>query len=80
MSKMPCSITDDPLNDYSHYCDGTGPYKRVSYLRETEMCSGCGLIVSSVDSETELCSECNWEYNQEQFYKYAADQEWGTEI
>ena len=23
---MPCSITDDPLNDYSHWHDKTGPY------------------------------------------------------
>ena len=27
--KMPCSITDDPLNDYSHYEEGTGPYKQT---------------------------------------------------
>jgi hypothetical protein len=24
--RMPCSITDDPLNDYSHWHDKTGPY------------------------------------------------------
>lgn len=70
MSKMPCSITDDPLNDYSHWHEGTGPYRRVSYLEETTLCSGCGLLVSSVDSETELCSECDWEYNQVSLYKY----------
>jgi len=27
--RMPCSITDDPLNDYSHYEEGTGPYKQT---------------------------------------------------
>ena len=25
-SPMPCSITDDPYNDYSHWHDNTGPY------------------------------------------------------
>ena len=24
--RMPCSITDDPHNDYSHWHDNTGPY------------------------------------------------------
>ena len=32
MSKMPCSITDDPLNDYSHWYEGTGPYAKIPYL------------------------------------------------
>lgn len=26
MSRMPCSITDDPYNDYSDYIEGTGVY------------------------------------------------------
>ena len=28
MSKMPCSITDDPYNDYSDYIEGEGVYKQ----------------------------------------------------
>ena len=32
--RMPCSITDDPLNDYSHWHDKTGPYEE----REEEDC------------------------------------------
>ena len=27
MSRMPCSITDDPSNDYSNYEQKEGPYK-----------------------------------------------------
>lgn len=52
----------------------------IPYVEQTKLCNGCGLIVSRVDSETELCDECHWEYSQEAYYKYAADQEWGEEI
>ena len=27
MSREPCSITDDPFNDYSDYIEGEGVYK-----------------------------------------------------
>ncbi len=27
MSREPCSITDDPFNDYSDYVEGEGVYK-----------------------------------------------------
>jgi hypothetical protein len=32
--RMPCSITDDPYNNYSHWHDKTGPYAE----REEEDC------------------------------------------
>ena len=31
---------DDVLNDYSHYHDRTGPYKRVDYIEYTHVCDG----------------------------------------
>ena len=40
---------DDVYSDYSHYCDGTGPYKRVDYLEYTHICDGCYEIVESVE-------------------------------
>jgi hypothetical protein len=79
MSKMNCSITDDPYNDYSHYCDGTGPYKRIDYIEYTHVCDGCHEIVDSVATDTGLCDTCAYEDQMNKFYKYAPD-EWGTEI
>ena len=73
MSKMPCSITDDPLNDYSHWYEGTGPYAKIPYLEETTVCDGCYQLVNKVDEDTGYCKECQYEYQQEQFYKHAPD-------
>jgi len=44
--RMPCSITDDPSNDYSHWHDRTGPYaehEEEDYFdayREQRDCAG----------------------------------------
>jgi|TARA_A100000171_G_scaffold13124_1_gene11049 hypothetical protein len=79
MSKMPCSITDDPLNDYSHWYERTGPYARIPYLKNTSMCEGCYQLVDKVDEDTGYCSECQSDHEEEQFYKHVADN-WGVEL
>jgi len=70
---------DDVYSDYSHYCDGTGPYKRLTEIEYTHICDGCYEIVDSVDTDTGLCDNCTYEDRMNKFYKYAPD-EWGTEL
>lgn len=72
MSKMPCSITDDPMNDYSHWIQRTGPHKIAEELM-LHQCEGCHLLVDRLDDDLDLCSDCVYEYQQEKFYKYAPD-------
>lgn len=72
MSKMPCSITDDPMNDYSHWMEGTGPY-RTSEEIKLYQCEGCHLLVDHLDDDLDLCEDCLYEYKQEKFHKYAPD-------
>jgi len=66
---------DDVYNDYSHYCDGTGPYKRLTEIEYTHICDGCYEIVDSVDTDTGLCENCEYERNQEQYYKHGIGEE-----
>jgi|9_EtaG_2_1085328.scaffolds.fasta_scaffold95991_2 predicted amidophosphoribosyltransferase len=80
MNDMPCSITDDPLNDYSHWYERTGPYAKLPHLKNTLVCEGCYQLVDKVHEETGYCEECLREYQEEQFYKHAADNEWGVEL
>jgi hypothetical protein len=70
---------DDVYSDYSHYCDGTGPYKRVDYLEYTHICDGCYEIVDSVDTDTGLCETCEFEFRQEQYYKHGIGEPHGEE-
>jgi len=79
MSKMLCSRTDDPLNDYSHWYEGTGPYARIPYLKDTIMCDGCYQLVDRVHEDTGYCAECQSDHEQEQYLKHGPDN-WGVEL
>ena len=80
MSNMPCSITDDPLNDYSHWYDRTGPYAKLPHLKNTTVCEGCFQLVDRVHEDTSYCAECQSDHEEEQYYKHAADNDWGVEL
>jgi len=71
---------DDVYSDYSHYCDGTGPYKRVDYLEYTHICDGCYEIVDTVDTDTGLCETCDSEFRHEQYYKHGIGEPHEEEI
>ena len=70
---------NDVYNDYSHWYDRTGPYKRVDYIEYTHICDGCHELTDSVDTDTGLCDNCTYEDQMNKFYKYSPD-EWGTEL
>jgi len=71
---------DDIYSDYSHYCDGTGPYKRLTEIEYTHICDGCYEIVAGVDTDTGLCDTCDSEFRQEQYYKHGIGEPHGEEI
>ena len=71
---------DDVYSDYSHYCDGTGPYKRLTEIEYTHICDGCYEIVASVDTDTGLCETCEDEYRHEQYYKHGIGEPHGEEV
>jgi len=70
---------DDVYSDYSHYFDGTGPYKRLTEIEYTHICGGCYEIVDSVDIDTGLCETCEDEYRHEQYYKHGIGEPHGEE-
>lgn len=43
MSKMPCSITDDPLNDYSKYVEIKTYFPLIPEIH-LEQCENCGCL------------------------------------
>ena len=47
---------NDVYNDYSHWHDRTGPYKRVDYIEYTHICDGCHEIVDSVDTDRDYAT------------------------
>ena len=71
---------DDVYSDYSHWHDSAGPYKTLRELEYTHVCDGCYEIVASVDTDTGLCENCEYERNQEQYYKHGIGEPHGEEI
>ena len=71
---------DDVYSDYSHYFDGTGPYKRLTEIEYTHICDGCFEIVDSVDTDTGFCKTCEDEHRHEQYYKHGIGEPHGETI
>lgn len=46
----------------------------LDYLH-IEQCRSCAMLFDHVDSDTDLCDECLYEYQEEQYYKHGIGEE-----
>ena len=59
MSRMPCSVTDDPLYDRSDWEEGTGAYAPGRSLIQTQNMTGCVTSSSCKSCETNQRRQAN---------------------